>query len=132
MKKDIYTFSLSVLISLINVFLSVYFFSNNGCVKNRGVAFGIDIIYEEIISFLILSFLIFIGTRVKGIIRYLTFGVVILGFSNFVVRVFLKYICDYINVFNMSLNIADIFIVIYALLIILICIFDKDGKCNRG
>jgi len=84
------------------------------CVLNRGIAFGIRIEYEVLVSILLLIFLIFIGIKTEGFLKYIILSIVGLGLSNLVVRILLNGVCDYIHILNISFNLADIFLVLFS------------------
>lgn len=102
---------ISLLISVINIFLTDYLFDKNGCVINRGIAFGISIEYIILLSILFIVLMIFLGCITKEFEKYILFSVSILGVSNLIVRVIYGGVCDYIRLFGMYVNLIDIFIV---------------------
>ncbi|KKP65175.1 MAG: hypothetical protein UR61_C0030G0006 [candidate division WS6 bacterium GW2011_GWE1_34_7] len=110
-KIFIYT---GLILSILNIFLSVYLFNLDVCVLNRGIAFGIRIEYEVLVSILLLIFLIFIGIKTEGFLKYIILSIVGLGLSNLVVRILLNGVCDYIHILNISFNLADIFLVLFS------------------
>lgn len=101
----------SLLISVINIFLTEYLFDKRECVINRGVAFGISIEYIILLSILFIVLMIFLGCITKGFEKYILFSISILGISNLIVRVIYGGVCDYIRLFSMYVNLIDIFIV---------------------
>lgn len=120
MKYSRYLIYTGLIISILNILLSVYLFNLDMCVLNRGIAFGIRIEYEILVSILLLLFLVFIGNKTGGFLQYVILCIVGLGLSNLLVRVLLNGICDYIQIFNLSFNLADIFLVLFS---IIGCIF---------
>lgn len=107
---------ISAFFSILNIYISKYLFGLDGCVMNSGVAFGIRIDYEIFITLFIILFLIVLGVFLKGKERYIFFSLSILGLSNLFVRILYGNICDYINLITVYVNIADIAIVLIAIL----------------
>lgn len=124
--KSISILFLSLVVSLLNIFISFWLFSKDLCIKNEGVAFGIDVIYIIFITLAVVIVLILLGLISKGFLRYIFFSFVLLGISNFVVRVIYGSVCDYINIFNLVVNISDILMVLLSIdTCIHILFFDK-------
>ena len=111
---------MGLILSILNILLSIFLFNLNMCVLNRGIAFGIRIEYEIFVSILLLLFLVFIGIKTEGFLKYILLSIVGLGLSNLIVRILLNGVCDYIHIFNISFNLADIFLVLFS---IIGCIF---------
>lgn len=125
-----YIIPLSILFSILNLCISFFFVSE--CTVNEGVLLGIDIPYVEIISFILLLAILFTSLKIKGSMRYILLGITILGSGNLLERTIHGYICDYISLFGISVNIIDICITILVMVGVLICIFKKDEHKNRG
>lgn len=105
----------SVLITIflliaLSVFSVYYFRSNSLCVENVGFAFGLHFSYFEIISFLLLLSLVLLSLKVEKFIGYNMLVIAIFGFLNTLERVLFGSICDYISLFGLVVNIADIVI----------------------
>lgn len=121
---------ISSLFSILNIFISKYFFRLDRCVINRGIAFGISMDLAVLISISLLIFLIILGYINIGRIRYIYFSIFLFGFSNLITRLFIGGICDYISLLFLSFNIADLGIVV-------LCIFggikviDINGKKSK-
>lgn len=121
---------ISSLLSILNIFISKYFFGLDRCVINRGIAFGISMDLAVLISISLLIFLIILGYINIGRIRYIYFSIFLFGFSNLITRLFIGGICDYISLLFLSFNIADLGIVV-------LCIFggikviDINGKKSK-
>jgi len=105
----------SLIVSIINVVISSQLFFKDMCIRNNGVAFGIGIQYITFFSLLLLLSLVVIGVITRGIIKYIFFSLFLLGLSNFVIRILYGSICDYINIFNLVINISDLFIVLISI-----------------
>ena len=121
-------FFLSISTSILNILYSIYLFSEDMCVINGGVSFGILIEYEVLISTLLVVFLIYISFRLKNSLRYIFLNIAILGIGNIIVRVILKDgICDYIHFLNISFNIVDIGIVGFSIYSIWYLLFRKGS-----
>lgn len=127
MRRYLYIFLLSLIVSFLNVCISIYLYSSNICILNEGVAFGISIKYELLISTLLLFGIMFLGIFAKGRMRYILFSLLTLGISNLLIRIMYGGVCDYIGIFNIYVNIADITIVIVSLLSILL-ITKRNGE----
>lgn len=104
--------SLSFLLSLINVFLSIYLSKIDFCIFNKGIAFGMRIEYEIFSSLVVLILLIVIGVLLKGNFRYIFLSLFLLGLSNLLVRILFGGVCDYISLLGISFNLADFFILL--------------------
>ncbi len=107
---------ISAFFSILNICISKYLFGLDRCVINEGIAFGIRIDYEVYITLFIILLLIVLGLFLKGKERYIFFSLSILGLSNLFVRILYGNICDYINLITVHVNIADIAIVLIAIL----------------
>jgi len=105
----------SLVVSIVNVVISFELISKDMCTINYGVAFGIGIEYIIFLSLLLLLSLVVIGVITKGVIKYMFFSLFLLGLSNFVIRILYGSICDYINIFNLVINISDLFIVLISI-----------------
>ena len=108
-------------------------------IKNTGAAFSIfenDQLFLILISILILGYLIYLVIKLKSnVLNMLSYAFLIGGlFGNLFDRVFYNYVRDFLsfNIFNYSFpvfNIADVFIVVgAALLIIDIVVGGKHEK----
>ena len=106
---------ISSFLSILNIFISKYLFEINRCVMNRGIAFGIQIELTVFISIILLLILVTLGCLNKGIIKYLLFSIFLFGLSNLTFRLLLGGICDYIAIPLLSINIADLGIVILSI-----------------
>jgi lipoprotein signal peptidase len=125
-----YILPISIALSIIHLYIS--FFVVERCIVNEGIAFGLSIPYVECVSLLFVVFLFFLSVKTKSNIKYLLFSIASLGSVNVLERFFRGYICDYIRIYNIYLNIMDICITILVVLCILICISWKYGdKDNR-
>jgi len=120
---------LSFVLLFTNIFVS--FVLVNRCIENRGIAFGIEVGYVSILSFLFLVAILILSLRIKSSLKYIFLGIVILGSGNLLERVIRGYICDYIPFFNLSINMLDIGIVVLTILGILICILKKDEDTDK-
>ncbi len=118
--------AISFFFSIFNIYISKHLFELDRCVINRGVAFGVSMKLIVFISIILLLVLIILGYINKGRIRYILFCIFLLGLSNLIVRLLLGGICDYINVLCISMNISDIFIVVFAILGGLEVLLTKD------
>ncbi len=116
MRRNIYILLFSFVISLFNIFISIYLFKLDICILNRGIAFGIRVEYEVFLTLFLIFVLILLGTLVKSSVRYIFLSLSILGLSNLFVRVMYGNVCDYIRMFNVYVNIVDILIVSLAIL----------------
>ncbi len=110
---------ISFSLSILNIFLSKYLFSIDRCVINRGIAFGISIEYIFIISILFLIILIVLGYINKGIVRYILFSIFLFGLSNLITRLLLGGICDYLAMSFLTINIADLGVVVLSILAVI-------------
>ena len=124
-----YILPLSVFLSLLNLYIS--FFLIKECTVNEGVVFGIDIPYPEVIGSILLLIVLFISLKVERNMKYIFTSIAVMGLGNLLERTVHGYICDYINIFNISVNIIDICITILVVLGILICVFQKDENRDR-
>jgi lipoprotein signal peptidase len=106
---------ISFLLSILNIFFSKYFFELNKCVINKGVAFGISIEYVFVISIFLLISLIVLGSIKKGGTKYILFSIFLFGLSNFITRLLLGGICDYLSIYSLAFNIADFGIVVLSI-----------------
>ena len=111
----LYILPFSIIVSITNILISVYLSNEGLCIFNQGVAFGMDIEYIFIVSMFLIFSLIVMGIVNRGYLRYLFFAISFLGLSNFIVRVFYGGVCDYINMFGISFNLSDFFIVVISL-----------------
>ena len=121
-----YVVLFSVLIGVLNIFFSWFFCSIDKCVINNGIAFGISIKGEISITFLLILFLLYIGWKVKKDWGVILGSVGILGFSNLICRVVFGGVSDYLHIFSLSFNIADIFIVLFSVVSGVLILFKKD------
>lgn len=110
MFRSISILFVSLIVSILNFVISLELFRNDLCIRNDGVAFGIDIKYITILSLSLVVVLIFFGLISKGILRYILFSFVLLGISNLSIRIMYGSVCDYIHIFNLIVNISDILI----------------------
>lgn len=110
---------ISYFLSILNIFLSKYLFTIDRCVINRGIAFGISIQYIFIISILFLIILIVLGYINKGIVRYILFSIFLFGLSNLITRLLLGGICDYLAMSFLTINIADLGVVVLSILAVI-------------
>ena len=122
-----YVIYFSVLIGVLNIFFSEIFCSIDKCVINKGIAFGISINGEILITFLLILLIVYIGLRVKREWGRILIGIGILGFSNLVCRLIFDGIPDYIHILSISFNIADIFIVLFAIVSGMLILLKKEG-----
>lgn len=130
MKYPGFTLITSLLVGILNLFLTNNLYKDSECVVNRGFAFGLSIPYLAVLSFLIISILLVVYIRTKSVLRYNILAIGILGLFNLLERVLRGYICDYIDIFFLSVNLVDILIVGITL-ISLIYIFRKEYE-DRG
>ncbi len=124
-----YILFISVFLSLLHVYLS--FFVVHECILNEGIAFGIYVPYIRWISLVLLFVLFVLSIRTKSNIKYILFSITMFGGLNVFERFVRGYICDYINISDIYVNIADICITVLIVLLVLICIFRKDGCKNN-
>ncbi|MDY0096851.1 MAG: signal peptidase II [Candidatus Dojkabacteria bacterium] len=122
-----YVIYFSVLIGVLNVFFSEIFCSIDKCVINKGIAFGISIKGEILITSLLILLIVYIGLRVRREWGRILIGIGILGFSNLVCRLIFDGIPDYIHILSISFNIADIFIVLFAIVSGMLILLKKEG-----
>lgn len=127
MRKYLYIFFFSLIASFLNICISIYLYTSNMCIINGGVAFGISIKYEFLISTFLLFGIMFLGIFVKGRMKYILFSLLALGISNLLIRIIYGGVCDYIGVFNIYVNIADIFISLLAIFGVIKILFNR-GK----
>ncbi len=108
----LYILLFSFVVSIVNILISLYLSNQNLCIFNQGVAFGMGVENIFVISMLLIFSLIVLGIVSRGYLRYFFFSISFLGLSNFIVRVIFDGICDYINMFGISFNLSDFFIVV--------------------
>lgn len=125
-----YILPISLLISIINFYTSFFLISE--CSINRGVVFGIEIPYVIYISIFLLLVILLLIFKTGGNIQYIFLGIFVFGLGNFLEKIVRGYICDYIYLFNISVNLVDIGITILVVLGILTCILNKDGDSDCG
>jgi lipoprotein signal peptidase len=94
-----YIFALSILASILNIIFSFSLYSVDLCVLNSGVAFGINIYGEALLSAVLIVLIVIWGIKQAAKIRYLLFSLAVLGLSNLIVRVWHGSVCDYIFLF---------------------------------
>lgn len=120
-----YIFAISAVISFLNIVLSLFLYSSGLCILNPGVAFGVDTGLEVLISTVLIIFLVILGIKRKRKDRYLLFSFSILGLSNLIVRVIYDGVCDYISLFGLFFNLADVFIVLVCIYIFYLLIKNR-------
>jgi lipoprotein signal peptidase len=118
----------SVFCFFLNTVLTTYFFNKGECILNEGIAFGFSIQYIVGISISLLLLLFLLARKVENILRSAMLGIVMLGGSNLLTRLFIKGVCDYISIFKVSFNIADIGIVILCLFSLLFILSGENCK----
>jgi len=121
-----YVFALSIFASVLNIVFSFSLYPLGLCVLNSGVAFGINIYGEALLSAVLIVLIIILGIKQTGRIRYLLFSLAVLGLSNLIVRVWYGVVCDYISLFGISFNLADAFIVIVSAYLFFYLVLFKD------
>lgn len=126
----------SMVISVSNFLLVFYLLDSKVCVRNSGVAFGFDLSFLGVILVLLLLLLLVVFIKSKDVLRYNVLAITVLGVGNFVERLINGYICDYINILNIYVNLNDIAItvlVIFSLISLLKNIYaDKSRRRNKS
>jgi len=101
--------------------LSKYFIPTNFIIKNSGLPFGINM--QEFFSLITVCILLFVFIALYvRFYRRINFGFVLIisgAASNLVDRIFLGYVRDFIDVGIATVNLADIFIWIGIVIVIL-------------
>lgn len=115
----------SLIISLLNIYFSNIHVESGSCVSNSGIAFGLMVGNEFLLAILILLTLTVVGLLSKGKIKYLFFSLVLLGTSNLYIRVQYGAMCDYISLPKLFVNLADIFIVLISIYLVIYIWFTK-------
>ena len=121
-----YIFALSILASILNIIFSFSLYSVDLCVLNSGVAFGINIYGEALLSAVLIVLIVIWGIKQAAKIRYLLFSLAVLGLSNLIVRVWHGSVCDYISLSGISFNLADAFIVLTSVYLFFYLLLFKD------
>jgi len=121
-----YMFALSILASILNIIFSFSLYSVDLCVLNSGVAFGINIYGEALLSAVLIVLIVILGIKLVGKVRYLLFSLAVLGLSNLIVRVWHGVVCDYISLSGISFNLADAFIVLTSVYLFFYLLLFKD------
>ncbi len=129
MRKGKYLVLLSIIIFFLNLFFSS---SLNSCVENYGIAFGWEIPLVEILSFVLIGILLILSFTLKGRLRYIFLSLCIAGSSNLIERVLNGFVCDFITIFNISLNLVDIWITVLVAYAVLSFLKIENGSKNRG
>lgn len=129
MSKGIYLVIGSFCIALLDMYITKFLISS--CIENRGVAFGIQFRYQELLFLIIAVLLIALSIKVVGLFRYVVLGILTLGLANCISRVLYGYVCDYISLFGISFNIVDVGIVTLVTIGILISILNIYGEKSR-
>lgn len=117
---------------ILNLVLVFFLLENNVCVRNKGVAFGVSLGSEILVLLLLLVVLIFVYIKSREDLRYNVLAISILGLGNFFERVIKGYICDYIQIFDIYVNLVDLGItmtVIFSLIYLFKDIYA--GKSRR-
>ena len=120
-----YIFVLSIVVSILNIVLSSTMYSSGLCILNTGVAFGVNIYWEVLISAILIIFLVVLGVERQKNDKYLIFSLCALGLSNLIIRVVYDGVCDYISLLGLFFNLADIFIVFISIYIFFLLIKDR-------
>jgi lipoprotein signal peptidase len=129
MKKSKIIICISILAAIANILFPIL---SDRCIQNDGVAFGIGIGNEEYITLVLIVVLIFISLLkyISSPLKEILFSIAILGSSNLFLRLIYGYVCDYIGVYNIYINIADIGIVSLVLVGIFF-VLKKDANRNK-
>ena len=128
MKKGTLLLISSIILSVLNSLLSIKLIADGVCTLNRGIAFGVRIEYEVLITALLLFLLVCLSIYIKNIFRYNILSIVMLGISNLFMRIMYGGVCDYIDLFGVNVNIADIGIVTICILSIVYIVKEKDKE----
>ena len=120
-----YILAISAVVSFFNIIVSIFLNSSASCILNTGVAFGINMGLEVLISTILIIFLVIFGIKRNGKDRYLLFSLSILGLSNLIIRVIYDGVCDYISLFGLFFNLADVFIVLVCIYIFYLLIKNR-------
>jgi len=123
-----YVIWFSVLIAVLNICLSKLLCSTGECVINSGIAFGISLKGEIFITSLLILLIVYIGLRVKKEWGIILSSIGILGLSNLICRLIFGGIPDYLHLLGISFNIADIFIVLFAIVSGVLILFKKEKQ----
>jgi len=121
-----YVIWFSMLISGFNIFLSKIFCTIGKCVINSGIAFGISIKGEIVTVLFLILLIIYIGLRVKREWGVILVSIGVLGLSNLICRLIFGGVPDYFHLLGISFNIADIFIVLFAIISGVLILFKKE------
>lgn len=121
-----YIFALSIFASVLNIVFSFSLYPLGLCILNSGVAFGINIYSEALISAILIVLIIILGIKQAGEVRYLLFSLAVLGLSNLIVRVWHGVVCDYIFLLGIYFNLADAFIVLVSAYLFFYLLLFKD------
>ena len=120
-----YIVHISIAVVIMNAILSVLL--SDKCIINKGVAFGIDVKYIEVISLFLSLSLMYFASRIKGRNKYVLLSLGLLGFANLVERFLRGGICDYLYLGGLYVNLIDIFITSLVILSILIHMYEDYG-----
>jgi lipoprotein signal peptidase len=126
MRVGKYLVLFSIVISLLNLVLFSFF--KISCVENYGIAFGWEVDNVEILSFALLGLLFILGFTSKGSLRYIFLSLGIAGSSNLIERVINGFVCDFITIFNISLNLVDIWITVLVAYAVLSFFKEREWK----
>lgn len=126
MRVGKYLVLFSIVISLLNLVPSSFF--QISCVENYGIAFGWEVGNVEILSFALLGSLFILGFTSKESLRYIFLSLGIAGSSNLIERVINGFVCDFITIFNISLNLVDIWITVLVAYAVLSFFKEREWK----
>jgi lipoprotein signal peptidase len=130
MRVGKYLVLFSIVISFLNLLLS--YFLKDSCIENYGIAFGWEVGNVEFLSSVLLLVLFFLGFTSRGSLRYIFLSLGIAGSSNLIERVMNGLICDFITIFNISLNLVDIWITVLVAYAVLSFFKKENGSEDRG
>lgn len=132
MRKRYPLILLAILVVLVNLLVTFFFLDPSLCIKNHGVVFGMEFGIDLFIQFLIIVSLLVISVKSRTSLRYNMLALAILGTGNLFERILRGYICDYINIFSVYINLVDIGIT--SMIIISLIFLIKEGYAdkNRG
>ena len=130
MRVGKYLVLFSIVISFLNLLLS--YFLKDSCIENYGIAFGWEVGNVEFLSSVLLLVLFFLGFTSKGSLRYIFLSLGIAGSSNLIERVINGFVCDFITIFKISLNLVDIWITVLVAYAVLSFFKKENGSKDRG
>jgi lipoprotein signal peptidase len=130
MRVGKYLVLFSIVISFLNLLLSYFF--RSACIENYGIAFGWEIGNVEVLSFVLLVLLLLLGFTSKDSLKYIFLSLGVAGSSNLIERIINGFVCDFIPVFNIFLNLVDIWITVLVAYAVLSFFKKENGSKDRG